>query len=95
METVTTTNPAQIIGLAVIESTGRRYGAHAIAVADDTYEGGVKLRIIARSRAGAMCAYDSAARIKGLRVDRYEVRVKGHSGIFVHDGRTGESAETV
>lgn len=91
METVATTNPAQILGLAIIEATGRRYGARAIAVQDDTYPGGVKLRIIARSRAGAMCAYDSAARIRGMRVDRYEIRVKGYQEIFIHDGGSGES----
>lgn len=87
--TVATTNPAQIIGLAIIEQTGRRYGARAIAITDGSYPGGVKLRVIARSYAGAMCAYDSAKRVTGLHVERYELRVKGHEEIYTHDGRTG------
>lgn len=85
METVVTSNPAQILGLAIADTTGPQWGARAIAVTDETYTGGVKLRVIARSRAGAMCAYDAAARMTGLRVERFEIRIRGHKEIFVHD----------
>lgn len=72
-----TFTPAQILGYAVINTASKNVDCRGVdAKALVQPDGSIKLRIIARSVAQGVIAYSIAERVTGVRVDRYEVRLR-------------------